>query len=161
MIRVCGSVEGSPIHEGESRKEEKYESLSDKVMTLERKTLGDRIDKTDMGGTFEQHKYGNDQDITQEVVMVEEQAKVEREVLVDDHRVNLSAHTFGSQLHVDGDGEEGVEVPVDPFVPSSITTELRTSMEEPANLAAKSTGNKVQATLSVEFIYQITRFLPS
>lgn len=47
MIRVCGSVEGSPIHEGESRKEEKYESLSDKVMTLERKTLGDRIDKTD------------------------------------------------------------------------------------------------------------------
>lgn len=97
--------------------------------------------------------------------MVEEQAKVEREVLVDDHRVNLSAHTFGSHLHVDGDGEKGVEVPVDPVVPSSITTELRTSMEvliEPAdNLAAKSTGNKVQATLSVEFIYQPTRFLPS
>lgn len=157
VIRVCGSVEGSSIQERDSRKEEEYESFSDKVMTLERKTLGDRIDETDMGGTLEKHKYGNNQDTTpspklQEVVTVEEQAIVEREVLEDEY--------------VHGDGEEGVEVPVDHVAHSSITTELKTSMEvliEPAdNLAAKSPGNEVQAaTLLVEFIYQITRFLSS
>lgn len=172
VIRISGSVEGSSIQEGDSRKEEEYESLSDKVLTLERKTLGDRMDETDMGGTLEKHKYGNDQDTTpspklQEVVTVEEQAIVVREVLEDEYKVDLSSHTFGSQLqHVHGDGEEGVEVPVDHVAHSSITAELKTSMEvliEPAdNLAAKSPGNEVQAaTLLVEFIYQIIRFLLS
>lgn len=98
--------------------------------------------------------------------MVEEQAIVEIEVLVDEYRVDLPAHTFGSQLqHVNGDKEKGVEVPVDHVVQSFITTEHRTSMEvliDPAdNLAAKSPGNEVQVTLLVEFIYQITGFLSS